>query len=92
MTKSDLINKLAVAHNITPSQARKIVDMFFDTMIEALKEEERIDIRGFGSFEIRHYESYEGVNPRTMEKIKVPPKKLPFFKAGKDLKKRLNKG
>ena len=92
MTKSDLINKLAVKHNMSPNQARKIIDTFFDTMIDALQDEERIEIRGFGSFEIRHYESYDGVNPRTMDKISIPPKRLPFFKAGKELKKRLNKG
>ena len=92
MTKSDLINKLAENHNISPNQAKKIVDLFFDTMIEALKDEERIEIRGFGSFEIRHYDAYEGVNPKSMEKIKIPPKRLPFFKAGKELKNRLNEG
>ena len=61
-------------------------------MEAALKAGERIEIRGFGSFEIRHYKAYEGRNPRTGAKVDVKPKRLPFFKVGKELKERVNEG
>jgi integration host factor subunit beta len=61
-----------------------------DAMISAMTQEERIEIRGFGSFVIRHYGSYEGRNPKTGQTIKITNKRLPFFKAGKDLLSRIN--
>jgi integration host factor subunit beta len=59
-------------------------------MEDSLKKGERIEIRGFGSFEIRHYKAYEGRNPRTGDPVGVQPKRLPFFKVGKELKERVN--
>src|SRR5881227_2166234 len=67
-----------------------IVNCIFDSMEESLKRGERIEIRGFGSFEIRHYKAYEGRNPRTGDPVGVQPKRLPFFKVGKELKERVN--
>jgi len=61
-------------------------------MEQALAQEDRIEIRGFGSFQVRSYQSYQGRNPRTGESIQVNNKKLPFFKVGKELKERVNKG
>jgi integration host factor subunit beta len=61
-----------------------------DAMISAMAQEDRIEIRGFGSFVIRHYGSYEGRNPKTGQTIKITDKRLPFFKAGKDLLSRIN--
>ncbi len=86
MTKSELINKLATDKNLTKSRAELVVNCIFDTMTEALMREEGIEIRGFGSFTVRHYPSYPGRNPRTGEVVPVPPKRLPFFKVGKELK------
>jgi len=88
MTKSDLIN--AVAQNIPGGKkkdAEVIVNTIFDRMTEALVEGDRIEIRGFGSFHLRERKSRTGRNPKTSEKVEVPSKKVPFFKAGKSLKK-----
>ena len=66
------------------------MDKIFDSMVEYLAQGERIEIRGFGSFEVRNYKSYEGRNPRTGAPVKVAPKRLPFFKVGKELRERVN--
>ena len=67
-----------------------LVNLMLDTMVASLQEGERIEIRGFGSFEVREYKAYEGRNPRTGEPVHVRPKRLPFFKVGKELKERVN--
>ncbi|KUJ96354.1 MAG: Histone family protein DNA-binding protein [Desulfonauticus sp. 38_4375] len=90
MNKSDLIQKLAEEKKLSPEEAADIVNIFFNSMKEALKEGNRVEIRGFGSFKIKEYEGYVGRNPKTGEKVEVKPKKLPFFKVGKDLKDYLN--
>lgn len=90
MNKSDLIQKLAEEKDLSPEEASDIVNIFFNSMKEALKEGRRVEIRGFGSFKIKHYDGYVGRNPKTGEKVEVKPKKLPFFKVGKDLKDYLN--
>jgi integration host factor subunit beta len=70
--------------------AARVVNTFFDSMKEALKNGDRIEIRGFGSFKIKEYEGYVGRNPRTGEKVDVKPKRLPFFRVGKELREYLN--
>jgi integration host factor subunit beta len=90
MTKSDLIDVLCETRKVAKGRAEELVNMIFDSMEAALKRGERIEIRGFGSFEIRSYRSYEGRNPRTGVTVKVKPKRLPFFKVGKELKERVN--
>jgi integration host factor subunit beta len=90
MTKSDLIELVADQLHLPKGKAELIVNCIFDSMEEALKRGERIEIRGFGSFEIRHYKAYEGRNPRTGDPVGVEPKRLPFFKVGKELKERVN--
>ncbi|RQD59719.1 HU family DNA-binding protein [Desulfonatronovibrio magnus] len=90
MNKSELIKVLADELNIHPSEAKDIVSVFFDSIKEAMLKGERIEIRGFGSFQMKHYEGYEGRNPRTGEKVQVAPKRLPFFRPGKDLKEHVN--
>jgi integration host factor subunit beta len=92
MTKSELIETVAGKLKLPKGKAELIVNCIFDSMEDALKQGERIEIRGFGSFEIRHYKAYEGRNPRTGEKVDVRPKRLPFFKVGKELKERVNAG
>lgn len=91
MTKADLINYVSEKSSITRVKAEAVVNTIFDTMIEALMKDDRIEIRGFGSFVNRKYDSYKGRNPRTGEVISVEEKKLPFFKVGKDLKEEINK-
>ncbi|HET6611768.1 MAG TPA: HU family DNA-binding protein [Kofleriaceae bacterium] len=91
MTKSELIERIAEKLNNMPNgKAEQIVNCVFDSMVRALQEGEGIEIRGFGSFTVREYKSYEGRNPRTGETVHVAPKKLPFFKVGKDLRERVN--
>ena len=90
VTKSDLIETVAQKLHLPKGKAELIVNCVFDSMEESLKKGERIEIRGFGSFEIRHYKAYEGRNPRTGDPVGVQPKRLPFFKVGKELKERVN--
>lgn len=91
MTKADLINVISEKAGITRVKAETVVNTIFDSMIEALLRDDRIEIRGFGSFVNRDYEAYQGRNPRTGEVIDVNQKKLPFFKVGKELKEDINK-
>ncbi|BDD85772.1 HU family DNA-binding protein [Desulfofustis limnaeus] len=90
MNKSELIEALAQDIGVPHREAAAITNTVIDTMTEALARGESIEIRGFGSFVIKHYGSYEGRNPKTGKKIKVSPKKLPFFKVGKDLREQVN--
>lgn len=90
MNKSELIRSLAVEKDISIDEATEIVTVFFDSMKDALKKGERVEIRGFGSFKIKEYKGYQGRNPKTGEVVDVDPKKLPFFRAGKELKDYLN--
>ena len=89
MNKSELVEHLALTKDISNKRAEEIVNLIFAAMTEALAEGDRIEIRGLGSFVIKEYESYTGRNPKTGEQIRVKPKKLPFFKVGKELKERV---
>jgi integration host factor subunit beta len=89
MNRSDLILKYSESANIPKKKAELIVDTVFEEMKKALETGDRIELRGFGSFVNKSYGSYTGRNPRTGESIQVPPKKLPFFKVGKELKEKL---
>ena len=90
MTKSDLADVVAARTRVPRADAEKFVDQVFAAMTEALTRGERIELRGLGVFEVRHYGAYTGKNPRTGEPVAVKPKRLPFFKAGKEIKERLN--
>jgi integration host factor subunit beta len=92
MTKSDLIDVLCETQKIPKGRAELLVQVIFESMEASLKRGERIEIRGFGSFELRSYRPYEGRNPRTGVRVSVQPKRLPFFKVGKELKERVNAG
>lgn len=92
MTKSDLIEHLSLTEKLPKGRAELLVNTIFECMEASLKRGERIEIRGFGSFEIRNYRAYEGRNPRTGSTVPVRPKRLPFFKVGKELKERVNAG
>jgi integration host factor subunit beta len=87
MNKIDVIKVLAEKKNLTGKQATEIVDLMFKGFINELKNSGRIEIRGFGSFNVRKYKSYKGRNPKNGEHVDVKPKRLPFFKVGKELKK-----
>src|SRR5436305_14650055 len=90
MTKSDLIDHLCEAEKMPKGRAELLINAIFDCLEAALRRGERIEIRGFGSFEIRNYRAYQGRNPRTGSTVAVKPKRLPFFKVGKELKERVN--
>ena len=92
MTKADLISSIEKHANLTHKQAESIINICFDSMIKALYNDERIEIRGFGSFANRNYKAYEGRNPKTGKIVKVPPKKVPFFKVGKELREMVDRG
>jgi integration host factor subunit beta len=92
VTKSELIERISEKLKLPNGKAEQIVNCVFDSMVKALQDGEGIEIRGFGSFTVREYKSYEGRNPRTGETVHVAPKKLPFFKVGKDLRERVNGG
>jgi integration host factor subunit beta len=81
------IDVLSEKENLTEKQAMEIVNLVFDGFTDALKNGGRIEIRGFGSFVVREYGAYKGRNPKTGESTAVKPKRLPFFKVGRELKK-----
>ena len=90
MTKADLINLIAEKANITRVKAETVVNTIFDSMVEALMRNDRIEIRGFGSFVNRDYGAYKGRNPRTGETIQIAARKTPTFKVGKELRDKVN--
>lgn len=91
MNKLDLTKALSREIDLPIRKAQEVVDMMFDTMSDALTAGDRIEVRGFGSFTVREYEGYTGRNPKTGETTVVKPKRLPFFKVGKDFREGLNK-
>jgi integration host factor subunit beta len=90
MNKSGLIDALSTKETLTEKNASDVVNLILDSFTDTLKKGGRIEIRGFGSFSVREYGAYTGRNPRTGIKTEVGPKKLPFFKVGKELKDRVN--
>lgn len=90
MVKSELIEVLASKADVTTAQAEEVVELFFNSILDALSSEGRVEIRGFGAFTVRKYKSYDGRNPKTGEKIEVPQKLLPFWKAGLELRQRVD--
>lgn len=91
MTKSELIQKLAERNpHLLLKDIEKIIDTFFDEITDALVEGNRVELRGFGAFSIKHRDARTGRNPRTGEAVDVPAKRLPFFKTGKALREKLN--
>jgi integration host factor subunit beta len=92
MTRQEIIEKLAKDAGISASQAADVVNTAFSAIASALSRGDRVEIRGFGVFSVREYDGYHGRNPRTGEAVKVQPKRLPFFKPGKELKERVDQG
>ena len=90
MNKSDLVLALSEREELTRTKAEEIVNLVFSEMTNALVAGDRVEIRGLGSFKVKSYDGYKGRNPKTGRQIKVKPKKLPFFKCGKELKERVD--
>jgi integration host factor subunit beta len=90
MNKLELIDALKNQAGISKGEAAKVVALFFESMSDALARGDRVEIRGLCSFFVKEYGSYTGRNPKTGESAKIKPKKLPFFKCGRELKERVD--
>ncbi len=91
MTKSELVEKLLSTNSLlTRKDSEMVVDIVFDSMRNALKSGEKVEIRGFGSFTIRERNPREARNPKNGQIVNIPSKKTPFFKTGKELRERVN--
>ena len=91
MTKAELVEEVSRVSDLTKKHSELIVDTVFTSIIDALQRGEKIELRGFGSFRLRQREPRKGRNPKTGDKVDVPPKKVPYFKPGKELKELINK-
>lgn len=90
MTKSDLVRVLSEKEDLTEKASSEIVNLIFKSFSEELIKGGRIEIRGLGSFVVRHYGAYTGRNPKSGKQIDVKPKRLPFFKVGKELREKVD--
>jgi len=91
MTKAELVDEVASIVQLTKKQAETIVNIVFDSIVDSLRNGQKIELRGFGSFRLRNRKSRTGRNPKTGEKVEVPSKKIPYFKPGKELKELINR-
>jgi integration host factor subunit beta len=91
MTKAELIDKVLTAADLNKKEAEAAVEAFFDSIIQSLRDGEKIELRGFGSFRLRSRGARVGRNPKTGEKVNVPAKRIPYFKPGKELKELINR-
>ena len=91
MTKSELAEALSKQMDLPLKEAASIISTILDSMTNTLVGGENVELRGFGSFTVRHYDSYTGRNPKTGKETEVKSKKLPFFKVGKELREKVNK-
>jgi integration host factor subunit beta len=90
MTKAELVEEVANSSDLTKKDAEVIVQTVLDSIVESLKSGQKIELRGFGSFRVRNRSSRQGRNPKTGSTVKVPAKKVPYFKPGKELKELIN--
>ena len=91
MTKADLVEEVSRVSHLTKKHSEAIVDTVFKSIVAALRDGEKIELRGFGSFRLRQRDSRKGRNPKTGDRVDVPPKQVPYFKPGKDLKELINR-
>lgn len=91
MNKIELVTKMAEKSNLTKKEASLALDAFIDSVEEALENKEKVQLVGFGTFEAKRREARKGRNPQTKEEITIPASTVPAFKAGKELKERVNK-
>ncbi len=91
MNKAELVDKVATTIQLPQYQADAAVTLFLQCIIDALRAGEHVELRGFGSFRLRHRQPRVGRNPRTGDPVQIPARKVPWFKAGKDLRARVNR-
>ena len=92
MTKADLVEEVSRVTELTRKDSEVIVDTLFESVIKALRTEDKLEVRGFGSFRVRQRNARVGRNPKTGEKVEVPAKRVPYFKPSKELKDLINDG
>ena len=92
MTKADLVEEVVKVSKLSKKHAESIVNTVFSSIIGALQREDKIELRGFGSFRVRRRRSRQGRNPKTGDRVDVPEKRIPYFKPGKELKELINDG
>jgi integration host factor subunit beta len=90
MTKADLVEEVVKAADVSKKHAETIVNTVFSSIVAALRREDKIELRGFGSFRVRRRRSRQGRNPKTGDRVEVPEKRIPYFKPGKELKDLIN--
>ena len=91
MTKADLIEEVSAISRLSKKSSEVIVNSFFETIVDSLQRQEKIELRGFGSFKLRHRRARIGRNPKTGARVDVPAKVVPYFKPGRDLRELVNK-
>jgi integration host factor subunit beta len=91
MTKAELVDQVADKVDLTKKQTEVIVNILFNSITEALSQGDKVELRGFGSFRIRSRNPREGRNPKTGDAVHIPAKRVPFFKAGKELREMVDK-
>ena len=90
MTKADLVEEVVRAADVSKKHAETIVNTVFSSIVDALQKDDKIELRGFGSFRVRRRRSRQGRNPKTGDRVDVPEKRIPYFKPGKELKDLIN--
>ncbi len=90
MTKADLVEAVAAATQLSRRSSEQVVTVFFDSIVESLCRGDKVEMRGFGTFRLRHRRARIGRNPKTGESVHVPAKAVPFFKPGKELRRLVN--
>ena len=90
MTKADLVEEVVKVAEVSKKHAEIIVNTVFSSIINALQQDDKIELRGFGSFRVRRRRSRHGRNPKTGDRVEVPEKRIPYFKPGKELKDLIN--
>jgi integration host factor subunit beta len=90
MTKADLVERVVAVADVSKKHAETIVETVFTSIVSALRHDDKIELRGFGSFRVRRRRSRQGRNPKTGDRVAVPEKRIPYFKPGKELKDLLN--
>ncbi len=91
LTKAELVEEVSRSAQVTKKQAEEIVQTVFETIVDSLRLGRKVELRGFGSFRIRNRGARIGRNPKTGQRVEVPPKRIPYFKPGKELKEQLNR-
>ena len=90
LTKAELVEEVSRSAQVTKKQAEEIVQTVFETIVDSLRLGRKVELRGFGSFRIRNRGARIGRNPKTGNRVEVPPKRIPYFKPGKELRELLN--